>query len=88
MKSLLQYWASQVEQLSDLFLSFKTSNPQSVPSHYPTVSENTRCLCIETIDVFGAFLEAASVTNRDTATGHVTGPYVYKPFPFSLFTLV
>ena len=25
-----------------------------------------------------------AVTNRDTATGHVTGPYVYKPFPFSL----
>ena len=59
MKSSLQYWAGQVEQLLDLFLSFKTSNPQSVPSHYPTVSENTRCLRIETIDVFGAFLEAA-----------------------------
>ena len=29
-----------------------------------------------------------SVMNRDTATGHVTGPYVYKPFPFSLFSLV
>ena len=29
-----------------------------------------------------------TVTNRDTATGHVTGPYVYKPFPFSLFSLV
>ena len=28
------------------------------------------------------------VMNRDTATGHVTGPYVYKPFPFSLLSLV
>ncbi len=55
MKSSLQYWASQIEGLSDLFLSFKTNNPQSVPSHYPTLSENTHCLHIETIDVFGAF---------------------------------
>ena len=28
------------------------------------------------------------VMNRDTATGHVTGPFVYKSFSFSLFTLV
>ena len=29
-----------------------------------------------------------TVTNHDTATGHVTGPFVYKSFSFSLFTLV
>ena len=74
LNSSQEHWASQISALSNLFVSFKTSNPQSVPSHYPTPSDNVCSLCIETVDIFGVFI----FNNSDLLTLQLIKIYRWK----------
>ena len=64
LNSSQQYWAGQILDLSDLFILFKASNPQSVPSHYPAPQEDKPSLHIEMVDIFGMFVFVASDHHR------------------------